>query len=112
MSIDSLGKYHNAVNFLEGLTNLPMVNDYMIDSNHEEIYIKRMRYFLHTIGNPEMGMKFIHITGTSGKGTVTNMVNEILLASGRNVGSFTSPYVTTSIEKIKVNQKGKVKMQI
>ena len=105
MSIDSLGKYHNAVNFLEGLTNLPMVNDYMIDSNHEEIYIKRMRYFLHTIGNPEMGMKFIHITGTSGKGTVTNMVNEILLASGRNVGSFTSPYVTTSIEKIKVKDK-------
>jgi dihydrofolate synthase/folylpolyglutamate synthase len=61
-----------------------------------------MRYFLELIGNPDHGMKYIHITGTAGKGTVTNMVHEILKVSGKNVGSFTSPFVTTSIEKIKV----------
>lgn len=98
-------RYYKAVNFLEGLLNIPIKKDYMSDKDHESVYIKRMRFFLNMIGNPDRGMKLIHVSGTSGKGTVTNMVHEILLASGRRVGSFTSPYVTTSIEKIKVDDK-------
>ena len=98
-------KYHKAVNFLEGIPNLPLKGDYMVDKNHADIYIKRMRYFLNLIGNPDKGMKFIHIAGTGGKGTVTNMVHEILFVSGKKVGLFTSPHVMTSIEKIKVDDK-------
>lgn len=98
-------KYYKAIDFLEGLSNLPLHGDYMIDKHHADIYIKRMRYFLNLLGNPDKNFKFIHIAGTSGKGTVTNMVHEILLASGKKVGSFTSPSVTTSIEKIKVKDK-------
>lgn len=90
------------MSFLQGLNNLPLDGDYLVDKHHADRYIKRMRYFLNLIGNPDKGMKLIHIAGTSGKGTVTNMVHEILLASGKNVGSFTSPFVTTPIEQIKV----------
>lgn len=95
-------RYYNAINYLEGLSNLPLNGDYMVKQRHLGVYLKRMRYFLELIGNPDRGMKYIHITGTAGKGTVTNMVHEILKVSGKNVGSFTSPFVTTSIEKIKV----------
>lgn len=77
----------------------------MIDKNHAEVYLKRMRYFLELLGNPDKKIKFIHIAGTSGKGTVTNTIHEILNGAGKNVGSFTSPSVTTSIEKIKVKDK-------
>ena len=98
-------RYYKAVSFLEGLNNLPLQGDYMIDKHHADIYLKRMRYFLELLGNPDRGHKFIHIAGTSGKGTVTNMIHEILLASGTKVGSFTSPFVATSIEKIKVGDK-------
>lgn len=98
-------KYHKAINFLEGLDNLPLQGDYMIDKHHADVYIRRMRYFLELLGNPDKKIKFIHITGTSGKGTVTNAVHEILHAAGKKVGSFTSPSVTTSIEKIKVRDK-------
>lgn len=77
----------------------------MIDKHHADVYLKRMRYFLELLGNPDRGRKFIHIAGTSGKGTVTNMIHEILLTSGKKVGSFTSPFVTTSIEKIKAGDK-------
>ena len=94
--------YHEAIQYLEGLSNLPLNGDYMIDTRHLGLYLKRMRYFLNLIGNPDQDIKFIHITGTAGKGTVTNMVHEILNVSGKRVGSFTSPFVTTSIEKIKV----------
>lgn len=98
-------KYYKAINYLEGFSNLPLEGDYMIDNNHADIYIKRMRYFLNLVGNPDRNIKYIHITGTSGKGTVTNTIHEVLNAAGKKVGSFTSPSVTTSIEKIKVENK-------
>lgn len=98
-------RYYKTINFLEGLSNLPLRGDYMIDKHHAGVYLKRMRYFLNLLGNPDKDLKFIHIAGTSGKGTVTNMIHEILCASGKKVGSFTSPFVITSIEKIKVNNK-------
>lgn len=98
-------KYHKAIDFLDGLNNLPLRGDYMADRYHADVYLKRMRYFLQLLGNPDEKLKFIHITGTSGKGTVTNTVHEILYIADKVVGSFTSPSITTSIEKIKVGDK-------
>ncbi len=100
--MNNFERYYDAINFLEGLSNLPLNGDYMVKQRHLGVYLKRMRYFLNLIGNPDRGMKYIHITGTAGKGSVTNMIHEILHASDKKVGSFTSPFVTTSIEKIKV----------
>lgn len=88
--------------FLEGLSNLPIEGDYMIKRGDLDVYLKKMRSFLEKLDNPDKYIKFIHITGTAGKGTVTNMIHEVLNVSGANVGSFTSPFVTTSLEKIKV----------
>lgn len=101
--MNNFSDYYKAVSFLEGLSNTLLKNDYLKNRKHPEIYIKRMRYFLDLIGKPDKNFKFIHITGTSGKGTVTNMVHNIIMVSGKRVGSFTSPFVTSSIEKIKVN---------
>ena len=98
-------RYRQAVDFLEGLSNLPLEKNYMRDRKNPSLYLKRMRYFLSLLGNPDRGFKFIHITGTAGKGTVATMVHEVLHASGRNVGLFTSPFVTTSIEKIRVGER-------
>ncbi|MBI3442381.1 MAG: hypothetical protein HY007_01270 [Candidatus Sungbacteria bacterium] len=97
-------RYQQAIDFLEGLSNIPQEKEYMRDRNEPSLYLKRMRYFLGLIHNPDRHFKFIHITGTAGKGTVTTMVHEILQTSGKNVGSFTSPFVTTSIEKIRVGE--------
>jgi dihydrofolate synthase/folylpolyglutamate synthase len=95
-------RYYKAIAYLEGLPNLALNGDYMSDHKHPGRYLKRMRYFLDLLGNPDKGFKYIHITGTAGKGTVTTMLHEILLASRKKVGSFTSPFVTTSIEKVRV----------
>lgn len=95
-------RYYEAISYLEGLSNLPTESNYMIDRRNLPDYLKRMRYFLRLLGNPHRNIKYIHVTGTAGKGSVTNMLHEVLLASGKNVGSFTSPFVTTTIEKIKV----------
>ncbi len=96
-------RYQGAVQFLEGLSNIPEERDYMRDKVESSFYLKRMNYFLGLLGHPEKDRKYIHVTGTSGKGTVTTMLHEVLRMSGQCVGSFTSPFVTTTIEKIRVD---------
>ncbi len=96
-------KYHEAVAFLEGLSNMPVKKNYAEDRNQPSLYLERMKYFLKLLKNPHEGFKFVHITGTAGKGTVATMVFEMLQLENKKVGLFTSPFATTSIEKIKDN---------
>jgi len=101
----NFSRYHDAVNYIEGLSNLPLAGDYMIDAASADIYLKRMRYFLNLLGNPDQNLSYIHVTGTAGKGSVTNALHQVLFASGKKVGSYTSPFTITSIEKIRVNDR-------
>jgi len=70
-----------------------------------DFFLKRTRYFLDLVGSPDKDMKYVHVTGTAGKGTVSTMMEEVLSASGKKVGMYTSPFVTTPIDKIKANGK-------
>ncbi|KKU26985.1 MAG: FolC bifunctional protein [Candidatus Magasanikbacteria bacterium GW2011_GWA2_46_17] len=97
-------RFHKAVDFIDSLGNLPLFPEYMEsgEQSHPEIYLKRMRYFLKLLGNPEKNFKFVHVTGTAGKGTVATMIHNSLVASGKKCGLFTSPYVVSATEKIQV----------
>ncbi|MFA6381788.1 MAG: Mur ligase family protein, partial [Candidatus Buchananbacteria bacterium] len=94
-------KYFAAVQYLESLNRLAQ-DDYFTKKQGRKIFLKRLEYFLKLIGNPQKDLKYIHIGGTSGKGSVAAMIHSILTAAGYNAGLFTSPFCTTSIEKIKV----------
>lgn len=54
-------------------------------------------------GNPERGLKFLHIAGTNGKGSVANMCASVLQESGYTTGLFTSPHLRDFRERIRVN---------
>ena len=125
-------KYYQAVRFLESLLNLP-IKDYLLDRFDRSFYIERLRWLLKILGDPHKNFKFIHITGTAGKGTTANTLHEILTAAGsprsrssprwragaagsprfgeaggeagKRVGSYFSPHPTTAIERIKVNRR-------
>ncbi len=103
-SMNNFDRYCRAVAYIDSLGNLPLFAEYMNPARppHPEIYLKRMRYFLRLLGNPERGFKFVHITGTSGKGTVATMIHNSLMAAGKKSGLFTSPFVVCPIEKIQV----------
>lgn len=103
--MQNFSRYQDAVNYLEGLLNIPALEGYMDGVRHTDFFIRRMRYFMNLIGNPQKGIKFVHVAGTAGKGTVVTMVAEMLKAAGYKVGCDTSPFVTTSIEKIQVGGK-------
>ena len=55
------------------------------------------------LGNPENDLKFIHIAGTNGKGTVAHMLSAILQSTGYKVGLFTSPHLVDFRERIRIN---------
>jgi len=98
-----IARYHKAVAYLEGLINAPRDAEYMKGKVRSDVYIKRLRYLLNLLGNPQKGMKYVHVAGTAGKGTVASMVANMLTSAGYKVGVDTSPFVTTSAEKIQVN---------
>ena len=50
-------------------------------------------------------MKFIHIAGTNGKGSVAEYISEILMAAGKCCGCFTSPHLISPVERFRVNGK-------
>jgi dihydrofolate synthase/folylpolyglutamate synthase len=50
-------------------------------------------------------LNFIHVAGTNGKGTTTNMISSILIEEGYKVGTFTSPHIEDFRERIVINNK-------
>lgn len=58
---------------------------------------------LDRLGRPDEKFQIIHIAGTNGKGSTAAMVSSILQAMGKKVGLYTSPYLTSYFEKIRIN---------
>ena len=58
---------------------------------------------LQRLGNPHKKLKFIHIAGTNGKGSTSNMINNILISHNYKVGYYTSPYIECFNERICIN---------
>lgn len=56
-------------------------------------------------GNPQDKIKCIHIGGTNGKGSSSNMLASVLQESGYKVGLYNSPHLIDFTERIKVNGK-------
>jgi dihydrofolate synthase / folylpolyglutamate synthase len=53
--------------------------------------------------NPENGLKCIHVAGTNGKGSVSNMLASIFQSAGYKTGLYTSPHLHDFRERIRVN---------
>ena len=58
--------------------------------------IERMRELLVLLGEPDRGIKAVHIAGTNGKGSVSAYLTSILKEAGYKVGTYNSPYFATT----------------
>ncbi len=65
--------------------------------------LDNIRELMRRLGNPQDGMRFIHVAGTDGKGSVCAMIESILKASGIRVGAFTSPHIIRINECIRIS---------
>lgn len=64
--------------------------------------IGNMEFFDQLAGHPHRQYRTIHIAGTNGKGSVSNMLASVLAAQGLKVGLYTSPHILDFRERIRV----------
>jgi len=57
------------------------------------------------VGNPEKELICIHVAGTNGKGSVSNMLASVLQEAGYKTGLYTSPHLKDFRERIRINGK-------
>jgi len=60
---------------------------------------------MNKLGNPQDGLKYIHIAGTNGKGSTGTMIAAMLKEASFKVGHYSSPAVFTREEVIKINNR-------
>lgn len=70
---------------------------------HRENKLTIMRTALELFDNPQNQFPSIHVTGTNGKGSVSHLISQILVAHGYQVGLFTSPFILRFNERIQLN---------
>ncbi len=64
---------------------------------------ERFSALLARLGDPQAGLRVVHVAGTKGKGSTTAMAASVLQAAGYRVGMYLSPYVYDVRERIQVN---------
>lgn len=63
----------------------------------------RTRELLGLLGNPQKELKFVHVAGTNGKGSVCAMLSSVFLQCGYRTGLYISPYIRRFNERIQYN---------
>lgn len=84
--------YREAMDYVEKLRPLGSV-----------MGLETMRGLCRRLGNPQDQLKFVHIAGTNGKGSVLSYISTVLQTAGYKVGRYTSPAVTDYRERFQVD---------
>ena len=74
-----------------------------IERSGSDYGIERMRELLDLLGAPDRHLKFVHIAGTNGKGSVSAYLTSILKEAGYKVGTYNSPSVFCYNERWLIN---------
>lgn len=69
--------------------------------------VGNMEFIDQLLGHPHRAYKIIHVAGTNGKGSVSNMLVSVLAALGYRVGLYTSPHILDFRERIRVVDGGR-----
>ncbi len=92
-------KYNEAVDWL-----FKQAPNYQIDG--QKAYkpgLGNIQKLCDFFGNPQKKLQTIHIGGTNGKGSTSNMIASILQEAGYKVGLYNSPHLVDFTERIKIN---------
>jgi len=65
--------------------------------------LERIEELCEKLGNPQNELKFVHVAGTNGKGSVCAMLSETLRCAGYRTGLFTSPYIYEFNERMQID---------
>ena len=68
-----------------------------------QLKLDRMRQLLTRLGQPDAGLKIVHVAGTKGKGSTSAMIAAMLSAAGYRTGLFSSPHLERIEERFVVD---------
>jgi len=89
-----ISSYKEAVQYLYGLQKYGI-----------KFGLSKTSNILKAMGNPHLKQKYIHVAGTNGKGSVSAMVESILMKAGMKVGFYSSPHLVRFTERFRINRK-------
>ena len=65
--------------------------------------LERMQDLMLRLGNPQEELRFVHVAGTNGKGSVCAMLSSVLSSAGYRTGLYTSPHLVRVNERTKID---------
>ncbi len=65
--------------------------------------LSRAKALMAALGDPQNKLRFVHIAGTNGKGSVAEYCTNILKIAGYRTGTLTSPYIRHYRDRIRLN---------
>lgn len=92
MSQDTAQAYRRALEWIHGTGRFGMKQG-----------LSRIETLLSLLGDPHRQLKYIHIGGTNGKGSVAAMVASVLQRSGYRTALFTSPFILNFTNRMSID---------
>ena len=65
--------------------------------------LSRISRLLAILGNPEDGLRIVHVAGTNGKGSTCAYLESMLIEAGHVTGMFTSPWLMDPVEMFRID---------
>jgi dihydrofolate synthase / folylpolyglutamate synthase len=91
------------VNFSDALVYLDEHASYDKTGRLDSPSTSNIEALLTVLGDPQNDYRVIHVTGTNGKGSTSQIVTKLLMAHGLKVGTYSSPHLESIRERIQVN---------
>ncbi|MFH1218673.1 MAG: hypothetical protein V1679_02430, partial [Candidatus Peregrinibacteria bacterium] len=91
--------FNSAKKYLDGLVSY----EAMEKAPYKGIDLEKFKSVFERSGVGVEGVKFVHVGGSKGKGTVCGMAAEYLVGIGCKVGLFTSPHLVDVRERVRVD---------
>ncbi|MBK6731059.1 MAG: bifunctional folylpolyglutamate synthase/dihydrofolate synthase [Bacteroidetes bacterium] len=92
-------QYQETIKYL--MEHLPMYQ--RIGAQAYKKDLTNITVLCNALGNPQNKFSTIHVAGTNGKGSVSNLLASVLFESGYKTGLYTSPHLLDFRERIRVN---------
>jgi dihydrofolate synthase/folylpolyglutamate synthase len=91
------------VKYGEALAYLDEHASYEKTGRVEDPSTEKIERLLAVLGDPHLDYRVVHVTGTNGKGSTTQIITRLLMAHGLKVGTFSSPHLEDVRERIQVD---------
>lgn len=96
----SFATYEKALAYLERRPNVERTKPRHVEP--DAFKLDRMRMLARALGEPQQGVKFVHVAGSKGKGSTVEMLASALNAHGYVTGVFTSPHLVDVRERVRI----------